>query len=74
MRWFVRARRNTAIRDREPERRLREVQKSKEIQDILARYGFTSLGTFAAEFSSYIAKERERWIKVVRASGVLLEY
>jgi tripartite-type tricarboxylate transporter receptor subunit TctC len=51
-----------------------KVQKSKEVLDSLARFGFTSLGTTPAEFSSYIAKERERWIKVVRASGVQLEY
>lgn len=51
-----------------------KVQKSKEIQDILARYGFSSLGTTPAEFASYINRERERWIKVVKASGVLLEY
>ena len=51
-----------------------KVQRSKEVQDILARFGFTSLGTTPSEFSSYIAKERERWIKVVKASGAQLEY
>ena len=51
-----------------------KVQMSKEIQDILARFGFSSLGTTPAEFASYITKERERWVKVVKASGVLLEY
>lgn len=51
-----------------------KVQKSKEIQDSLARFGFSSLGTNPAEFTSYIATERERWIKVVRASGTQLEY
>jgi tripartite-type tricarboxylate transporter receptor subunit TctC len=51
-----------------------KIQKSREMRDVLARYGFTSLGTTPAEFSSYIARERERWIKVVKASGVLLEY
>jgi len=48
------------------------VQKSKEIQEILARYGFSSLGTTPGKFASYITTERERWIKVVKASGVLL--
>jgi hypothetical protein len=33
-----------------------------------------AMGTTPAEFSNYIAKERERWIKVVKASGVQLEY
>jgi tripartite-type tricarboxylate transporter receptor subunit TctC len=51
-----------------------KVQRSKEIQESLARFGFSSLGTTPAEFSSYIATERERWIKVVRASGAQLDY
>jgi len=50
------------------------VQRSKEIQESLARFGFSSQGTTPAEFASYIATERERWIKVVRASGAQLEY
>ena len=48
------------------------VRTSKEIQEILARYGFSSLGTTPGKFASYITTERERWIKVVKASGVLL--
>jgi tripartite-type tricarboxylate transporter receptor subunit TctC len=51
-----------------------KVQRSKEIQDSLARFGFSSQGSTPAEFASYIASERERWIKVVRASGAQLEY
>jgi tripartite-type tricarboxylate transporter receptor subunit TctC len=51
-----------------------KVQRSREIQDSLARFGFTSLGTTPAEFAGYIAKERERWIRVVKASGVQLDY
>ena len=51
-----------------------KVQRSKEIQESLARFGFSSQGSTPAEFASYIASERERWIKVVRASGAQLEY
>jgi tripartite-type tricarboxylate transporter receptor subunit TctC len=50
-----------------------KVQRSKEIQESLARFGFSSQGTTSAEFASYIATERERWIKVVKASGVQLD-
>jgi tripartite-type tricarboxylate transporter receptor subunit TctC len=44
------------------------------IQDILARFGFTPVGSTPAEFASYIAKERESWSAVVRATGLQLDY
>jgi tripartite-type tricarboxylate transporter receptor subunit TctC len=50
-----------------------KVQRSKEIQESLARFGFSSQGSTSAEFASYIATERERWIKVVKASGAQLD-
>jgi tripartite-type tricarboxylate transporter receptor subunit TctC len=50
-----------------------KVQKSSDIQNIIARFGFTSLGTTPAEFSSYLARERERWIRVVKAANVQLD-
>lgn len=51
-----------------------KVQGSKEIRESIARFGFRSLGTSPGEFAAYIASERERWSKVVKATGVQLEY
>jgi tripartite-type tricarboxylate transporter receptor subunit TctC len=50
-----------------------KVQASREIQDILARFGFTPVGSSPAEFARYIAKERERWSAVVKATGLQLD-
>ena len=51
-----------------------KIQGSREIQDTIARFGFTWLGTSPSEFAGYIARERERWSKVVKATGLQLEY
>jgi tripartite-type tricarboxylate transporter receptor subunit TctC len=51
-----------------------KAQASKEIQEILGRFGFTSRGTTPAEFTSYIVKERDRWTGVVKATGLQLDY
>ena len=51
-----------------------KAQASREIQDILTRFGFTPVGSSPDEFASYIAKERERWSAVVKATGLQLDY
>ena len=50
------------------------VQKSKEIQDSIARIGFTSVGSTPAELAGFMAKEQGSWIKVVKATGLQLDY
>ena len=51
-----------------------KVQGSREIRDILERFGFTPVGGSPADFAIYIAVERERWSAVVNATGVHLDY
>ena len=51
-----------------------KVQQSREIQDILTRFGFISLGSSPIEFERYIARERERWSGVIKATGLQLDH
>jgi tripartite-type tricarboxylate transporter receptor subunit TctC len=53
---------------------LAKIQRATDIQDILSRFGFNSRGTTPAEFSTYIANERERWIGVVKKAGLQLDF
>jgi len=51
-----------------------KVQSSKDIQDVIGRFGFTSMGTSSGEFAQYIVHERERWSAVIKSAGLQLDY
>jgi tripartite-type tricarboxylate transporter receptor subunit TctC len=53
---------------------LARVQRSKEIQETIRRFGFNALGTTPSEFASYIAEQRERWSPIITTTGLQLDY